>query len=986
MRPASGFRLGPGTRPVLPRRIAKPSTSPGYATFAPARPSLARPPRLSLHPSLLLVHLGGITATSCLIPVIGARYSSSRAVEAAEAEQRQQQEEPAVQPVPFDYPIQQPFPLKYQLFLLSNNLRRQVAASPVDAAFTLRQLHLVDQVPQLHLPDQTRHHPPSHDLANLAPERWVWRIPAAAALHSILRILSNPSSRSDPRLSETLLPIAVTIAEHSLRFDSLVWSTVLQARGHGGAIEWERLMAKEKHQVEGDGMAEEPVAMTRLAKRPRVRSTAPDAAMWEEGYKRLAEKARRIKSGAPQNRALPAKASAALPCSEDELPDVAPLAAYLHPASSLPTRTLDRLFLHLAGPAPVRKQPHVSTALSLSLSLSALYRRRSLAALEASFSLALFHHRPDFAARFWADLYRETSLRGGHRAAQRQLSLLLRQLSSVLRPEQKSFEAVPPRRILAAVSVLARTLDEAWAAATQKGEEPLPALGELLRLLAAFPPAPLPSGFQAGTPRRRHARMHERVAKMVKEVLRRVIEDVVQREVRLAGSRVSVGSAFDANAEQKHPLPLNILDYNTLISFSLLKLQSADLAVLILERMSENGFRPSPATHNIVFAALEAGSSSFADVLRRQMSNQHTLPIFLAHLTRTASFDEVERIVFQLLPELDQRAQSSRSSGHSAAAAAEDDSTPRQPFASSLPPALPPPLTGRTPYLYTTLLSCVVRSGRIGLAERIFRNARWAAERSREPLQEGGPAREGWVLPQHAYTVMLQLYAAEVKRGQQLERRDAAQAEGEQAQQKDEIESFSTPYVRGWGRHALRVFLLGERRAQLAEQLGTSASSPLFDTSLSSSLSSSADANDPSAHARRRQHRTMDLPAFLRSEAAPIVAIWELEGGSKGPELESLRKAMASSQARSALRVLFPAAARAQGVGRGEAPRTTAREELRELGRRSWRRGERAGKDERRERERERGETVRRWEVGRRAKREEQEKRLEGKKEAAVEV
>ncbi|GAA5834232.1 hypothetical protein JCM11251_000577 [Rhodosporidiobolus azoricus] len=938
-------------------------TPSGYATLAPARPSLARPSRNALHPSFFLAHVGAITVTSCLIPVIGARYSTSRAGEVVE---EQQEEEPVVPPVLFNYPVQQPFPLKYQLFRLSNSLRRQIAATPSDAAFTLRQLHLVNQVPQLHLPDQTRPHPPSHDLVNFAPERWVWRLPAAAALHSILRLLSSPSSSSEPRLAETLLPIAVTIAQHSIRFDSLVWSTVLRARGHGNSLQWERLLEKEKAtgRIEGEGLAEEPLAMTRLRKRPRERSSAPSVEAWEEGYRRIAGKARWTMPEA-DGKNVPGSTTPAVAAKTTPL-EAPPFPPYLHPASSLSTRTLDRLFRHLASPAlPKKNHPHASTALSLSLSLSALHRRRCLPALETSFSLALFHHRPDFAARFWADMYRETLLRGASIRQQRRLSHLLQRLSSVVRPEQRSFEAVPSRRVLAAVSILARTLDEVWAATVHGEEKPLTALGEVLRLLAAFPPAPPARGFvPARSARAKHAKRHERVGNMVKEVLRRVVEDIVNREVHVDGLKTVVGPAL-ATEQMRRPLPLGIFDYNTLISFSLLKLQSPELAVLLLERMTESGLRPSPATHNIIFASLEAGSSSFADVLKRNISNQYTLPIFLSHMTRTASYDELEQIVFTLLPELDQR--QSLPSAHPSPA--QTNTT------SPLAPASAPPLTGRTPYLYTTLLTCLVRSGRVGLAERVFRNARWAAERSREPLEPGGKARDGWVLPPHAYTVMLQLYAGEVTRGQQLEQRGAAKAEREEQREGEEqplpsrvddevIDSLPSPFVRGWGRHALRVFLLQEQRAKLARE---SVTSPSATPAALSSFSESA------TYARRREHRTLSLPPLLRSEAAPIVAIWELEGGSKGPELESLRRAMASPQAQAALRILFPTKNGGSGAGgRGTSALLRARDDLRELGRRRWRIGMRAGKDEGRERLRARGEAARRREVVRKLKREEE--------------
>ena len=61
-------------RPALPRRAQSPRFRTGYATLAPARATT--PARLPIHPSFFLVHLGGISLASCLIPVIGARRRS----------------------------------------------------------------------------------------------------------------------------------------------------------------------------------------------------------------------------------------------------------------------------------------------------------------------------------------------------------------------------------------------------------------------------------------------------------------------------------------------------------------------------------------------------------------------------------------------------------------------------------------------------------------------------------------------------------------------------------------------------------------------------------------------------------------------------------------------------------------------------------------------------------------------------------------------
>ncbi|GAA6029557.1 hypothetical protein JCM8097_000936 [Rhodosporidiobolus ruineniae] len=982
MRPAGALRLRGGTRPRLPSRAAGPSTSPGYATLAPARPQIARPPSYALHPSFFLFHLSGITATSCLIPFIGARHSSSQA--GPEEDPVAVEETAQIPAVPFDYPIQQPSPPPYQLLRLSNQLRQQIASAPVDSAFTLRQLHLVNQVPQLHLPDQSAAHPPSHSLANLLPERWVWRMPAAAALHSILRVLpAEPSP--DSKVLQALLPIALTIAHHSLRFDSLVWTAVLEGRNQERALEWERLVTAAKApEGEAEDLDSKPMLLTRLPKRRRERTADPQVELWQLQYDRLAKRAWAGKPLTERWKARQAweREQAQKEGEETEEPEVEvaaepplppPLPPNLHPATSIPTRTIDRLFLYIAQ-NPSLHNTYGSSAFSLALSQSNLARRHSSRAYNAAFFFALSNYRQDYAARFWVDFLAEIRRRRRPESpAALQLVRHLRKLGAVLRPEQRSFEATPSRLTLSAVATLTRALDEYWAEAMADDETSAtdhPALSELIHLLAVFPPAPFAGDVVGGKRGRLLAKMHSRVERMVKEVFKRILEDVVQRDIGVGPVSTILGPPRSDDSTRR--LPLTTYDYNSLISYALFKRQSPELASLVLERMSEQGHSPSASTHNIVFAALEGGGqTSLRQVLDRNLQNERTLPTYLTHLARAGAFDDLDSIVFQLLPELDHSSTPSDPT---------ESSSSFRPASSSLPAGVAPPSTGRSPYLYTTLLYALACAGRIGLAERVFRNARWAAELSRaaaaeranEPPSEAELAkkaekeaaglkyyppkkRRGWVLPPHAYTIMLQMYAGEVRRGRQLEQtRARAIARGEPTS------GASTEYVRGWGRHALRVFLLKEQQAKLEEQLGASSAS-----STSSSLSPTVVADkDGPPHLRRSSaasSRTLDLPPFLRADAAPLVAIWELEGGSRGPELESLAAAMRSDHARGALRVLFP-------QNREEQEAEERRAMLREMKSGVFEQGRRAGKDTAKERERARAWVMKKRELERREK------------------
>ncbi|GAA5936077.1 hypothetical protein JCM3775_003572 [Rhodotorula graminis] len=896
-----------------PRRVpaSRPlQRSPGFSTLAPPRPSLVRP-RAALSPSLLLVHIGTISFATCFIPVIGARAATSRAT--AEAEQAAQDNRGTLS---LAQPLQRPNPPNLQLFRLAAQLRRQIPASPQDAAFTLRQLHLVNQEPKLFLPD-----PPSPSSSSspptplIFPETWVWRLPAAAALHAILRLLATPTPSP---AADALLPVAIRITRHALQFDTVMWGAVLRSRDERAAERWDERVERDRATAEVEGGTPPTASMPRvaLAKRPRERTASPSVEAWS-------------RDGAT----LPSESLGAVAAGE-------PAATSLRPPASLPARSLDRLFLHIA-----RDRTHASTALSISLALSRLRRRRTPEALSRSIDLALHAKQLDVAAQFCADWLAKLD---DPTKSPTSLVRAVRRLSKQMRDAQRHFAAVPSLAALGAVAHLARALDDSWARLAR--DEPGPrgaakadrsgAIGALVHLLVKVPDAPSPLLFKRGSTRRRHARAHVTAARMAREALRRVLEDVVGREIVLDSSSsaaaasttlvTSLGAALSVDAARR-ALALGLFDLNALLAYALHRLESPEVALAVLERMHELGLKPSAATENVLFGAFDGGEERGVErALRRAQEHdergsgsERTAPTLISHVARTASNDEIERLVFRFLPELDLTANAVSSSSPSAS-----DATSRLLSAHRDGASRAPPSTGRSPYLYTTLLHALACAGRTGLAERVFRNARWAAELSRTD------GRKGWVVPPHAFTSMLWLYAAEVKRGRALERR---------AEEGDER---GGAYVRGWGRHALRVFLLRESRAHLAAQLGPSSSSSSF-SSTPSSLSLSASS---SGGARPRRHDPFRaLPTrVLRSEAAPLVAIYELEGGSRADEERaSLAEAMRAPHSREALRVLFPeqdeeaARRRAEEEGDGEGQDGRARR-LSEMGQQSWRRGERA--------------------------------------------
>lgn len=976
MPPRASLRLIGHTaaRPAIPRRPRALRSRTGYATLAPARPSTpAR--RLAIHPSFFLVHLGGISLASCLIPVIGARRRSTSSQAAQDRDDSTTGDDAAATdppaadpPFPFIYPVQQPFPPLHQRRRLACQLRHQIETAPLDAAFNLRQLRLVTEEPQIHLPAPDAPPDPYTELSNLRPVPWVWRFPATLALHSILRLvrgeLAMTATPTDPdRAKEALLPLAITIAQHSLRFDALMWNATLRGQQHQGALEWDRLVADERRRTSSDHRPEarEKIrVVTRLSKRPREVMADPKLEVWEARHRELAELAWSGQAGRKQRRSPRRPLSA----KEEDTGQGLQLSSSIQPALSIPTRSLDALFLHLVevearppgfvGPTSTHEShaTDAAAALELAASLSRLRRKRSRRAIYRSFQLAVVADRLDLAADFWVDLLDQVRSSGGNappdHAGLRWLDKLLGRLVRRLRTEERSFAAAPTKPVMAAVATLARALDQLWSSEPRTAFGPV--AGALIRTLATFPPAPFAGDFEPGSGLRRRARTHRKVYEMVQEVMRRVLEDLTRRDIHLGPVKSRLGLARPDKAVPPLMAGLAASDFNTLVSYALLKLQSPELAMLILERMTERGLRPTAATQNIVFSALGGGTDldTLERLLHTRKDDPRAVPVFLKHLAETASFDHLDAIVFRLLPEL------------------HHDVDEVDPFRSTvLPPVRPPDPTGRTPFLYTTLLYALSCAGRIGLAERVFRNARWAAELSRSSssvsgavASQHGSATSGWVLPPHAFTIMLQMYAGEVRRGRQLERRDArsrsaaaAAAAAVNEMSPDDVTPPSTPFVRGWGRHALRVFLLQERRSRLQTELGD-AHVPRTVSGLSS-VEGSPVSRDPRANdsAPVRSHRRLlELPPFLRSEAAPIAAMWELEGGSKEPELKSLERALKSPQAADALRILF----------RIEVGERSAQEKLLDLRKRSWRNGYRAGQDSAKERVRRRSEALRR--------------------------
>lgn len=900
--------------------------------------------------------MSAITFSSMLIPVIRARRASSRAEVSAQEQESEGEGEPLMydDPPPVyvaDGPLSpptSPAPTSKQLLTLSATLRKRFASStphPFDGIFMLRQLNMITQTPHLTLPSPL---PANAQALELLPEKWIWRLPATTAINSILRILHDPAC--EDRTRDALLPLAVALANHAHHWDSLIWTAVLFSRGHSHSLPWERVLARVRGQTGGQGLQEEVAVMTRLDERERMQGKKQHLEGWEKG---IEEKQRQRWSSEPTKRqskqdetdvrAGGRRAEARVAQAKEPLSDrllrirvaadqaalkslkastlPSPLPPTLHPLSSLPQQTLDILFLFLAQ-HPDRSDALTSAALGLALGRSELSLPSSRRTLVHAINMGLEHGRPDLASRLWLDMLRAAQRDG---TGTNQLTRLFDKIKHKLRDGNKRYRSAMGRATFASVATMARGLDCEWVrlrreeelVAAQGGVRAHSTLNEMIDLLATFPFAPFARDFEPNTERRRVAHIHHKVDKMTRKVFRGIIEEVIDLPIYLGPLKVVVGkSTLEKDNDTPRPrLPLNAHGYNSLITYSLRQFHSSEIALRLVQTMRQQGVDPNPATHNILLDILAQSSEDALALVGSTPTNEHTLPTLVKYLSKAQDTQQIERIVFFLLPELDISTPApSESESPTPASDSPFDPLPATTPNGTIPTSSAPP-PGRSKWLYMALLAALVSAGRTGLAERVFRSARWAAELSRQrlappssdvdvpplPSPKGAPA-PAWSLPPEAFLLMLKLYAGEVQRGDALASQDP---------------SRPSAYVRGWGRHALRVFILSERRAELLSRLG-----------------------EEGDVKRRVRGTAVDVVGavvpFLRSEAAPIVATWELEGGSRGPELESLRRALKSWEGRRALGRLFP--------------EKSMTGEEREREERRWDAGSRGGRDAWRER------------------------------------
>ena len=281
--------------------------------------------------------------------------------------------------------------------------------------------------------------------------------------------------------------------------------------------------------------------------------------------------------------------------------------------------------------------------------------------------------------------------------------------------------------------------------------------------------------------------------------------------------------------------PLSRETYNTLVHYALRHRLSVSLACNVLHHMEhvrQPTLKPDVATYNIIvrsgtllrqnnivsFAVEELrklkensdhgiivststphhpgrdSGPSFSGLLKVSPASNipadmYTLTSYITHLTSTGNPHVVASILFHVLPELtivDHPAWGDNPpSTHDRAAMARQARQERLSRAVCL-----------GPHFFTAVLNALCKAGKTGLAERVWLLAKQAERASWLRAGEHGPeVTEGWCLPVHAYTIMLQLYAAEARQSLRVRHTGDTREVGWRPVERDK--------VKGWARYVL---------------------------------------------------------------------------------------------------------------------------------------------------------------------------------------
>lgn len=120
------------------------------------------------------------------------------------------------------------------------------------------------------------------------------------------------------------------------------------------------------------------------------------------------------------------------------------------------------------------------------------------------------------------------------------------------------------------------------------------------------------------------------------------------------------------------------------------------------------------------------------------------------------------------------------------------------------------------PYFFTSVLNALRKAGKTGLTERVWmlakeaETASWEAANACDPSMPETQRPKPWVLPVHAYTVMMQCYGNEARKGLAMKRAKSRQELGEHLSAGWMAKPTDKMHVIGWARFFLRSGVMDE--------------------------------------------------------------------------------------------------------------------------------------------------------------------------------
>ncbi|KAF8966423.1 hypothetical protein BDZ97DRAFT_682889 [Flammula alnicola] len=248
--------------------------------------------------------------------------------------------------------------------------------------------------------------------------------------------------------------------------------------------------------------------------------------------------------------------------------------------------------------------------------------------------------------------------------------------------------------------------------------------------------------------------------------------DVLDRLIHDLPSRGRESMPFTPSEPLNMVDPLNMWSYNALLHYSLRHRHSIERARMLLTHMKQHRYEPLDPNNTTTFNILDRARKDFP---------KGEIPILMAELgiEPPSSLPELAEAP---AAELDPHALSTRitvliRSGQPQAAVDATVSLLPGLFPPSHPPGTPRDVIETFdakyreehldravllgPVVFTSILNAFRKSGRTGLAERIFLYALEAENRSFQLRGEKDDVVKPWCLPVHAYTTMVQVYANE---------------------------------------------------------------------------------------------------------------------------------------------------------------------------------------------------------------------------------